>query len=224
MEQLIKEINAMHSMGMTLPMLIIFALGVIMCLYGYRLFKILIVIIGFAVGFALSGLGGMQATENPTAALLLGLGGGTVCAFLFKFLYLVGVFIFGGVIGAAIGEIGFENEGIAAFLGLVFGLLSLVVQKFMIILLTAFSGAAALVSAFAFFVFGNELIPLQAVQKITSNFHGYIDTAITHEIILCALYLIIGIVGIVFQYRNIAQLKLQTSPVTDVVEDTASQP
>jgi hypothetical protein len=222
-EQLIKDINAMHSIGMVLPMLIMFGLGVIMCFYGYRLFKILLIIFGFAVGFALSGMGGMLATENPVAALLLGLGGGTVCAILFTLFYPVAVFILGGVICAAIGGLALKNEGIAVFLGLVGGVLSLVIQKFMIILLTAFSGATAIVSAFAFFVFGNELIPLQAVQKITTNFHGYLDSAITHEVIQWALCFIIGIVGTVFQYRNIAHLKQKTSPIPDVVEDTGSQ-
>lgn len=206
-EPLIHKINAWHSIGMTIPMLIAFLVGIVVCFYGYRIFKILLAIFGFIVGFALSAAAGITQTDSQAAGLLLGCGGGIVCAFLFGLLYLVGVFLFGAVIcGAAVG-FGCENVVGGIVFGLIGGVLALVIQKFMIILLTAFAGAGTMIYSFAFFIFGNDVIPLQAWQNMTSNFPEYLDAQITQQLTIWGLCFIVGIVGIVFQYRNIAKVK-----------------
>ena len=210
-EPLIRQINAWHNIGMTIPMLVAFFVGIVICLYGYRIFKILLAILGFVVGFALSASGGMAQTESEAAALLLGCGGGIVCAFLFRLLYPVGVFLFGAVICGAAGGIGCEDAIAGIVFGLIGGVLALVIQKFVIILLTAFAGAEAMISSFAFFIFGNEIIPLQAWQNMTSNFPEYLVAQVTQPLTKWGLCLIVGIVGIVFQYRNIAKVKAKES-------------
>jgi len=206
-EPLIREINAWHSIGMIIPMLIASLLGIVVCLYGYRIFKILLAILGFVVGFALSAAAGIAQTGSEAAGLLLGCGGGIICAFLFRLLYPVGVFLFGAVICGAAGGIGCDDAVAGIVFGLIGGVLALVIQKFAIILLTAFAGAEAIISSFAFFIFGNELIPLQAWQNMTSDFPEYLDSQVTQQLTKWGLCLIVGIVGVVFQYRNIARVK-----------------
>ena len=206
-EQLIRQINAWHSIGMIIPMLIAFLVGIVVCLYGFRIFKVLLAIFGFIVGFALSAVAGMSQTNSEAVGLILGCGGGIVCAFLFRLLYPVGVFLFGAAICGAAGGIGCKDVAAGIVFGLIGGVLSLVIQKFMIILLTAFAGAEAMISSFAFFIFGNEVIPLQAWQNMTSNFPEYLHAQVTQQLTKWVLCLIVGIVGIVFQYRNIAKVK-----------------
>ncbi len=216
-ESLFKEINAIYNMGLLLPTILTFTLSVFVCLYGYRFFKLLIMILGLVVGLAVSVAISHQSTSNELVSLLFGVGGGCVGAFLFKLLYPASVFIFGAAVSGAVILFAQGDSTLAMFIAIAGGILTLFLQKFAIILFTSLAGANGIVSTFSFFFLGNKLIPLQTLRRLYvgpidyMNVHIYVPGHIIERIILWLLCFIIGIACTVFQYRNIARLKHKKS-------------
>ena len=126
------------------------AFGLLSCFAGYRLFKVILALYGAALG-ALVGIAvaGELAAERDFVVLLAGIGGGLVGAFLLSTFYYVGVFVIGAVggliladmtgISAELGEIG------RAISGVVVGVAALALQRLVITVATALSGAWSVV-------------------------------------------------------------------------------
>jgi hypothetical protein len=131
---------------LTAPLAI--ALGVLACFWGYRIVKVLIGLMGFAAGF----VGGWTAAASLAtghdwialgAALIVGAIGSVLCVWL----YFLGLFLLGASAGAVVAGAVFAGAGHEAqpilllVVAVVFGLLAVALQKFMIILSSAFSGS-----------------------------------------------------------------------------------
>jgi hypothetical protein len=127
--------------------LIAIAVGLLNCFYGYRIFKLFLVISGFVLGFA---LGASLVSNNQTAAIIVGLIGGLIGAGLMNLLYGLSVFVagivFGAVVTGALLSALNMNAPLLIIVGAIIGaILALTLNKLMLILSTAFSGSAGVV-------------------------------------------------------------------------------
>lgn len=119
--------------------------GILSCLFGYRLFKVVLGIFGFILGalLASSVFGASETTAMVIAAIVGGLAG----AFLLLAAYFVGVALIGAGIGALVANLlwtriqGDPHPIVIILLSIVGALLATWLQRYVIILTTAFGGA-----------------------------------------------------------------------------------
>ncbi len=122
--------------------------GALNCFLGYRVFKLMLALYGLAWGGALGlALAAELGPLDELTTLLLALASGALCAWLSLAFYFVGVFLIGASAGAlathAVAEALVITPPLAATVAaaLVVGVLALQLQRALIILSTAFSGA-----------------------------------------------------------------------------------
>jgi len=188
--------NDYAQVGRVSALLVIVA-GLLICFRGYRVLKVSLATVGFVVG----AFGGWElglswannATAIPLVCMLLG---GVVGMILCLWLYFVGIFLIGATAGAVVAaacfsEVGHQTHPILFLvLPIVFGVIALVVQKFMVILSTAFSGAYLIVAGIWPFVLHNPDISqiwLYPAQKTSTENLG------TGALVVWGLLTLIGI-------------------------------
>jgi len=115
--------------------------GVVECFFGYRLFKIILFLSGFAVGFFGAYAGFVGAGLEPGTALLVGLLVGVTLGFVFYFLHLLAIFLFGAILGFAIGMLIAGGGVVSIIVAVLGGVLALFLHRVFIILYTSFSGS-----------------------------------------------------------------------------------
>ncbi|MGE0459856.1 MAG: DUF4203 domain-containing protein [Vicinamibacterales bacterium] len=119
--------------------------GLLSCLFGYRLFKVVLAVFGFILGalLASSVFGASDTTPMVIAAIVGGLAG----AFVLLAGYFVGVALVGAGIGAFAANLlwtriqGDPHPIAIILLSIVGALLATWLQRYVIILTTAFGGA-----------------------------------------------------------------------------------
>lgn len=189
-------------------------IGIAFCFFGYRIFRILLAILGF-LGGALAGVAAAQAimlaqetAGNPTLYLILGgVIGGIIGAVLLYFLYIVGIFLLGASLGAILAAAIVRlltNDQTALTvavigLGLLGGILAIVLQRVLIIIATSFSGAQAIVSGVTILLNPRQGLPL-ATGPISSQFQGITAPAPTMNIVALVAWLVLAIAGMVVQF------------------------
>jgi hypothetical protein len=139
--------------------MLVLVAGLLTCFWGYRLVKVSLGIIGFVTG-AFGGweLGLALANNHMGIALGCALGGGLVGMALCVGVYFLGIFLLGAAAGAVVAAACFNGVGqqiqpvVFLVLPVAFGVIALLVQKFMIILSTAFSGAYLVIAGIWTFV------------------------------------------------------------------------
>ncbi len=208
--------NYLWTHQLTAPLAI--AVGVLACFWGYRIVKLLLGIMGFAAGF----VGGWTAAESLASghdiiALVSALVGGIIGGVLCVWLYFVGIFLLGagaGVVVAGAVFAGMEHQAQPLLLlvfAVAFGLLALALQKFMIIVSTAFSGSYLIAAGAMHLVSaGRDAAPLwfNGVQKGRAEFMVYAALV---------FWLVCGLLGAGFQYRG-GRKKVETK--TEVSKPT----
>ncbi len=174
-------------------------LGVIQCFFGYRVFKVILGILGFIAGGVGAGALGYALSESQVIGLVAGLLGGAIGAALLVALYYVGVFLIGAILGAGIASFLVNGAGasstellILVVVAVVSGIVALVLQKFMIIVSTGFLGAWSVVSGITYYAIGGDLAALERMLR-----QGGTQL---YMMLLGALAL--GIAGIIVQYRS----------------------
>jgi len=128
-------------------------LGLLNCFFGYKLFKLMLALAGFAMGSLMAAAVAQQLSGGVTwMVLAAAVGGGVVGAAAFYVLHLVCVFLLGAGAGAGLTVVGFAVAGhaphyVAVAVGATaMGVVALLLRKPVIILLTAVSGAWAVAS------------------------------------------------------------------------------
>jgi hypothetical protein len=194
---------------LTAPLAI--AVGVLACFWGYRIVKVILGIMGFAGGF----VGGWTAAASlapghDVIALVSALLGGVIGGVLCVWLYFLGIFLLGAsagvvVAGAVFAGMGHEAQPIFLVVSAVaFGLLALVLQKFMIIVSSAFSGSYLIAAGLLHLAhLGRDTAPLwfHGVQK------GWAEVMVYVALVF---WLVCGAVGARFQYRS-GRKKVETT-------------
>jgi hypothetical protein len=120
--------------------------GAIACFAGYRLFRIVLAIYGFIIGAMLAS--SAMASSNALGMALAALVGGLVGSIVLFFAYFVGIALVGAGLGALVAHFGWAQVSptdpplavmlISVAIGTV---IALVLQRYVIIVSTAFSGA-----------------------------------------------------------------------------------
>ena len=124
---------------------ILLAGGVISCFFGYRLFRTVLAIFGFVLGGMLAS--SVFGVSNTTMMLVAWVLGGLVGAFILIFAYFLGVALAGAAIGAAVANVMFSigNRDPRALIVILFSITgaiaSMYLQRYFIIVFTAFGGA-----------------------------------------------------------------------------------
>ena len=141
--------------------IILLATGLVSCFLGYRLFKWLLAAFGFWVGAYLASL--FVVTSSLWTTALLGVGGGLTGVVAVLMTYLAGIALLGaGLSALALSflwpALGGPSVWPVTVVCLVVAGLSVVLQRYVIIVLTAFTGAwASLVALFALAGYGRAL-------------------------------------------------------------------
>jgi len=177
--------------------------GLLACFWGYRLLKVTLAIVGLLAGAAGGWEFGLSLAPGNTGialacALICGLLGAILCVWLFFF----GIFLLGASAGAIIAAGLFEGTGHQAppllllVFAVIFGVLALVLQKFMIIVSTAFGGSYLITAGILHFVgAAPKAAPLwfDRVSSPSAGALGYVALA---------LWFVLGLLGIRFQYAG----------------------
>jgi hypothetical protein len=189
--------------------LFIAALGAALCFVGYRIFLVLLPIIGFFAGFWLGAevvsiIFGTGFLATVTA-WIVGFLAGLVVAVLSYLFYLLGVALVAAAIGAALGSgfmaaLGFDPGFLTAIVDLaaaiVAAILTLVwnLQKYVIIALTAIGGANALLLSVLLLI---GKVSLESLRTAGTSIKPILQDSWFWLIV----WLVVAIVGIVVQIR-----------------------
>jgi len=180
-------------------------LGALYCFFGYRIFKIILGILGFIGGASVAAAVAFDIFGREQAVLIVaGLVGGIIGAVLMVVLYFIGVFLLGAWLGSLLGVLltGGGESTVATVIILVLavigGIVAVLLQKLMIIVSTALGGSWSIVSGIFHFV-GEDFGPIRSFQyhpnpKILRSMgvQGY-------GMFLC--WVLLGIAGIIVQYK-----------------------
>ena len=120
--------------------------GALSCFAGYRLFRVVLAIYGFVLGGSIAS--STLAATNASGQLLAWLVGGVAGALVLVLAYFVGIALIGAGLGALIAHVGWSYFGAGdppALLVIVLAILgaigAMVLQRYVIIVATAFGGA-----------------------------------------------------------------------------------
>jgi len=142
------------------------AAGLVECFFGYRIFRFILGVAGFVAAAVFFGsLGYELSGGSEPVSIISGLAGGVLGACLFYYLYIIGVFFLGAVLGFTIAMyvFGLLNMDVIPVVlygaAIISGALAAVFQKPMLIIATAFGGSFAAVTGGAYILY-RDFYPL----------------------------------------------------------------
>ena len=176
--------------------LVIILFGALNCYLGYKWFRVLLGIWGFIFG---GGLGmTLMAQAPPLFVLVAGMIGAAAGTFLIYFLFRMGIFLIGAVLGYMLATALFASFGTgenALLYGLVgaaiFGGLALLLKRYFVIVITAFLGASTIVTGLTLIAEGERIM-----QTINEEQVALRDAPTT----VGAVWLLFAVSGILIQY------------------------
>lgn len=191
--------------------LLAIGIGAAWATYGLKAFTILLPIWAFFAGL----LAGATFTQEllgdgflaTTTSWIVGLGLGVLLAVLSYFIYYFAIVILGASIGYALGAGLLQAIGLDGFLSVVVGIaggivlaiavLVLAVPAILVIVLTAFSGAAAVV---------NGALVLLGQIKFENIDQGFFEGLLAYGPIAIVGWLVVAAAGIWYQLRDVNQM------------------
>ena len=185
--------------------------GAAICFFGYRIFRIVIAIIGFLVGAAVAGTLGLAWFHGETLPMIVvALVGGFVGAALATLLYFVGVFLLGAAGGALIGtllsaQIGAGLEPIIVIiLAIIGGIVAIILQKLIIIVCTSFGGSWSVVSGVFHFTENEPNVSyyLERFFEDPETLLDFVQGTVSRSYIALACWILLGICGVAVQYKT----------------------
>lgn len=171
--------------------------GLLFCFVGYRIFKLVLGIVGFAAGAILGTLAGFALGGKPVWAIVGGIAGGIGGAVLLVLLWFVGIFLLGAglavmLIGLPLQAVGVGVPRIALLvIGIVGGIVALFLQKLIIVISTAFGGSMNLVTGVTYLLFRGRVTPVNMPAVLGRATLAW----------MLAAWLLLGIAGIFVQYK-----------------------
>lgn len=183
--------------------LVLFLVGVLNCFFGYKFFKVILAAAGFIIGGYICGRIAYAINPTESFAIVSGVIGGIIIAVIVFVFYYAGIFLAGALLGLSIAmslKLNFDNvTNLAILIVLVIsgGILALIFQKFMIIISTAFTGAFLIVNS-VFYTYNYYTGHRFEVEQ----YFEYVRTHDNVYLVLILISIILGIAGIIFQYRS----------------------
>lgn len=193
------RIGEMPAIVALVPLVI----GVVACFWGYRLFRVILGIVGFILGGILvgsfaHGLSGGSVIITVIAAIV----GAIVGALLISAVYYLGVFVLGAFGGWLLGSIVVGMAGTAsrlvtgAVLAALCGILAVIFQRIVIIVATACIGSWNIIAGMYFLATGTLYSPYVFLNPWRMLHLGGV-----RFFFVFSLWLVLSIAGIVFQLR-----------------------
>jgi hypothetical protein len=150
-----------------LPAAILIALGgAVSCVAGYRLFKTVLAIYGFIFGAMLAS--SFMGASNTTGMIAAAVGGGVAGAFVLVLAYFVGIALVGAGLGALVAHFGWSYVGhgdppiaMLILLPIVGAAAAMFLQRYVIIVTTAFGGAWTVVTG------GMAIVAARAADRVS---------------------------------------------------------
>jgi len=180
---------------------IITGYGIINCFFGQKFFRILLGIWGFLLGGAL-GIS-LTADAAPLVILIAGVLGALLGTVLIYFIFRLGLFLIGAILGYALTAALLTSLGIvdnqvmyAVAGGAFFGVLSLLLRNFFVVLITAFSGASAIVTGVMFMLNGERMMTSFMLRQFST-------TPETPSTMVAVFWLLLAIAGMLIQHRSL---------------------
>lgn len=187
--------------------------GLLICFLGYRLVKLTLGLMGLIVGACGGWSAALVLAPHSTILPMVGAAvGGIIGAILCVWLFLLGVFVLGASAGSVIAAAALNVAGqplhpvTVLVVALVFGLLALVLQKFMLVLCTSFSGAYLITTALMHFMSGVQKLHPLWFERLPG------DSAKTLGYVALAVWIILGLLGAGFQFRQGKKAKPAAEP------------
>jgi hypothetical protein len=184
--------------------IILLVVGLIACFFGKRLYRIVLALSGFVVGYyaASAALVSQSDVVQIVGAVIAGL----VVAFVFWSLYKFAYIIFGAFLGLALGAVignAFNLDGIvylivAVVLAVIGALIGSSLADTMIRLATAFGGASQAISGVAAIAAALSL----SLPLVDPSHASTVVPDSTAAIVTLVLVIVLGVVGYVYQTRN----------------------
>lgn len=125
--------------------------GLVSCFAGYRFFRVVLVLYGFILGALLAT--SLVGAGNTTQLVIAAIAGGAAGGLILYFAYFVGVALVGAAIGAVVvhaiwAQLGRDPQPLVVILFAIAGAAAaMVLQRYVIIVATAFGGAWTLILA-----------------------------------------------------------------------------
>jgi len=213
---LLSKLTQLVQSGLTLFTLLGMVAGAIQCFFGYRIFRIILGVIGFIAGAAFGAMLSGIYMRGEAGLILGGILGGVIGAVVLIAVYIVGVFLLGGLLGwlAALGLFALDQRTpvdlVVILFGIAGGVAAILLQKFIIIFSTSFTGAFAVIWGLISLGFGN----LGA-----GDFNSVVESVLANVLLLGVGTLVLGIAGMVVQYRTVPP-KAQGAPVGQTAQPT----
>ncbi|HEX7022828.1 MAG TPA: hypothetical protein VF171_08220 [Trueperaceae bacterium] len=178
-------------------LLLVLAFGLLTLLFGYALFRFLVVLAGAGLGLAYGPVlyTMVAGPPGPGVALLAALAGALQFALLAFFAFWGMVFFWGGAFGFVLAAAFFGHAVLPALVvGVVFGILAVVFERFLIVAFTAWSGAWAIVTVLAVWLGVVTQLPGPVLDPwwIASGTPAWPILVIT---------LVLAVLGAAFQFR-----------------------
>jgi hypothetical protein len=151
--------------------------GLVVCLCGHRLFRVVLGLVGFATGAALTaGVASLVVGADRPVVLVAACVGGLISGFSLVWAYTVGTFLVGAAGGAVVGSaIGgcfggaWIEAAIVVLLALAGGVLALKVERVVLAAATAVIGAAGVVAGGLFIVLGERVVADLAERAVSGD-------------------------------------------------------
>lgn len=184
--------------------MLLLIIGMTQCFLGFKMFKTIISIVGFTIGLYIGH--NLGESTSVTMSILYSLGAALFCAVILYFFHYVGVFLLGSAIGALISTYilrtyNIEVDFIAVILSSIAGgLLTIYLNRIVIIATTAFTGALIVIIGAFYFI--EEIDPLELLSKFTPN-------TISEIYIIIFLWLVLALSGVIVQYKTVDSLELR---------------
>jgi Domain of unknown function (DUF4203) len=186
--------------SLQMPAAVILLLGgLLACFAGYRVFRIVLGIYGFILGVLLAS--SIVGTEHTVWTVLASLGIGALGALVLILLYFVGVALLGAAMGALVANAiwasiaGEPHVIVVIVLAIAGALVALALQRYVIIVMTAFGGAQTVVVGAAA-ILGNRAAAETAARTV---FTVYPFDPMPGTSMDAGASLILGIVGVLVQ-------------------------
>ena len=182
--------------------MVITLFGILNCFFGYRWFRVLLAIWGFFLGGAL----GMSlvAQGAPLVILIVGFISAILGAIAITLLFRVAVFLVGAVLGYSLTLALLTTLGVSgnvllwALLGAaIFGAVALLLNRYFVVIITAFSGASTILTGVTLILTGEQVIEAfrqrEALQAAVDNPPALVGV----------IWLLLALAGIIIQYRGL---------------------
>jgi hypothetical protein len=170
--------------------------GFIICFFGYRLLRLTLGLAGFGVGFALGLLiAGLFPGSSQVLTIILAVVFGVLGAILATALFKFGVFLLGAGVGVLVASIivtatTWHYPMIARVIGAIAGgILTLILERPLISILSAFAGAWGIVLG---------TVRLVGRHHVSADAHGQP----ANYGVMIACWLVLGLIGAGIQLRS----------------------